>query len=739
MFQLDYTLLLALTSFFILIFSFMIGVLLTRFLGIGIRTKLLRLPLLISIGFCAFIVASYVISIIHISSYVVWSFTAILAGVFLITLDFDKNRTKKIQKLLKSVFNKSSYIPIFLFVSVWLLLFIDFYEIAWLPISEDSQTHSLYAGLILFYEQIPNSTYPVGDLKLGGIMDYPLGFHTTGAYLTMFFDQYPPLSLLSLSITITALLPVLVFCIIFSKTNSKTLSLIGFLLLFAVPGETWETARTNLFTDQTIDNSGLYHPQPRYIEDGIALDTYSTIFTPLHLGQLPAIMGYFLFFAFIFWAVLVDNKTNPPLSIYLGYGLILLPMLLVYYIFVPILVAFLFLKTSLFILDKLLPKKTGVSQKTKVTLRLTVVIIFFIIIITSSDFIQLQNYEGLKILSLENMWNNFMIYFGGIFQTTYYSAQDYQRAFDLLDGKFEPGLIEPVPLSEFSSYLTPKLFNVLIFLIGFLFSILFLLKGKFVNLMIINLLLLGVIIPSLNFTTFKEMMWYVGPHRAILLLLPLMIIATLLGMHSIWHEKLKLKLQTYQSLKTHFLDTDTLQIHLSFKFIAILLVAYFVGPGAIMILGTTSWLETSDVKPSIDEQKTLFWIAENVNEGELILNSEVSYSSWITSYFPKNLVNDRTFGMYECERSYGLQYADCRNENDFSDLNQILYEPENYKKFENLVQEHNLSYLFISENSFLLGSRNELSLQEKLDAYDKNPNLQLVFRSGYSSLYKILK
>jgi len=135
----------------------------------------------------------------------------------------------------------------------------------------------------------------------------------------------------------------------------------------------------------------------------------------------------------------------------------------------------------------------------------------------------------------------------------------------------------------------------------------------------------------------------------------------------------------------------------------------------------------------------LFWIAENVNENELILNSEVSYSSWITSYSPKNLVNDRTFGMYECERSYGLPYSDCRGEKSLSELNQILYEPENYKKFENIVQNYDVSYIFISENSHLIQTRNEMTLQDKLQAFDKNPHLQLVFRSGYSSVYEVLK
>jgi len=570
-------------------------------------------------------------------------------------------------------------------------------------------------------------------------LDYPLGFHTTGAYLAAFFDQYPPLPLLSLSITLIALIPLLVFCIIFSKTNSKTLSLIGFLLLFAVPGEVWDDARTNLFTEQTIDNSGLYNPQSRQIEGGVALDIYSTIFTPLHLGAFPSIMGYFLFFSFAFWAVIVDNKTNPRLSIFLGYGLIMLPIFFVYYNFFPIILLFLLLRISLLILDNLLIKKAGVSRHIKVVAYVITVIIFSMAIITISDFVELLNFEGLKVLSLESMWNNFIIYFGGIFHITYYSGEDFNRAFDLLDGKFEPELIEPRLLSEFSNYLTPKFFNICIFLAGFIFTILFLLKGKFVNLMIINLLLIVIVISSLNFFTFKETMWYVGPHRVLLLLLPFMGIVTLIGIHSIWHEKLIKKFKTYQSLKTHFLDTKTLKFHLTYKFITILLVAYLVGPGAIMILGSTSWPETSNVKPSYNEQKTLFWIAENVNEDELILNSELSYSSWLTSYSPKSVVNDRNFFLYGCERSYGLQYVDCRDEKNLSELNQILYEPENYKKFENIAQNYDISYIFISENSNLIHSRNELTLQEKLEAFDKNPHLQLVFRSGYSSVYEVLK
>jgi len=216
------------------------------------------------------------------------------------------------------------------------------------------------------------------------------------------------------------------------------------------------------------------------------------------------------------------------LSIFLGYGLIMLPMFLVYYNFLPILLAFLFLRISLLILDKLLIKKTGVSRHIKVVSYLVIVIIFSMIVITTSDFIDLLNYEGLKVISLESMWNTFMIYFGGTFQTTYYSAQDFQRAFELLDGKFEPNLIEPKPLSEFSHYLTPKLFNVGIFLSGILFSILFVLKGRFVNLMIINLLLIGIVISTLNFFIFKETVWYVGPHKVLFLLLPFMGIVTLI-------------------------------------------------------------------------------------------------------------------------------------------------------------------------------------------------------------------
>jgi len=734
----DYPFLVPFASIFLLGVSFLLGVLIFRIIGFKKDHPIIQMSLVLSIGLSAFILISYILARFYLTSWMIVTVFALLIVGFLYIYYHDKNKDKRIQFVLANFFSRKSIIPIILVAVILTAFYIDFSNIMWLPVAEDAKTHAFNTALIISNQKIPESTFPVGDRPFGKLYGYPLGFHSIGALMTLIFNDYPPLLLLSISFVIMALSILLFFSIAYFFTRSITLSVIAVLLLFSVPGENWSDIYANLFEEKNIDKSGLYHPTSRILEDGRTIDKYPTMFDSIHRGVLPLNLGIFLLLTFVALFIFGFKKNTSSIRKLTIYGTVISVLFFSYYAFLPMVLFFIIFHYIVFDFNKLIKINSFKNMKKHKIIWFG---LFSAILLSGafliSDLILASGYEALKFISMEDLYNHHLIKMGSIFPSSYYSFDDFKYAQSVMGGNFEGRLLNPKPLPQFLDYFSTKLlFNVGILIGGTFCSIWFVTIRKMRGLGLFSLIIIIISLASLSFPFFSKL-WYFLPHRILTLLLPFASLVLLIGISRIWDMKMKPNIDSKIFLHFFKVKNNKLIIGRELKFLVIATIIFFVGPGIFLIFGDSHWNLNSYLAPRMDDQKAYRWIAENIPKDKLILNSEVTYSAWLTGFSPKTVVNDRIFNNLNCEKMELFPPPDCRENYDVSKLNQILYDPYNYEKSYELIQKYDVEYIFLSEISHLLPSKTEMTGPERQDAFNKNPQLEVVFKSGYSVVYKI--
>lgn len=191
-------------------------------------------PIYLIFGLSSIALIFRFLALFRLDVFTVAGFIVSVAAVFVL---FSKNRMRKhLRSLsLRSCKSISVVLPTILLCFSFLRFADLAISIGWAPLF-DSMTHGKYVSLILHHKRIPSSTYPVGNLSLGGPLGYPLGFHVIGAFISTVTGLYPGEAILVILTSIMVFLPSLLFSTIYIGTGSLSLSSIAYLLAYFLPG-----------------------------------------------------------------------------------------------------------------------------------------------------------------------------------------------------------------------------------------------------------------------------------------------------------------------------------------------------------------------------------------------------------------------------------------------------------------------------------------------------------------------
>jgi len=222
-------------------------------------------PIICSLGLIELSLVCFAVGFLRITLFTI--FTAVVISLLLVA-----RRRKKLNVKMEKLRNSESLVPLLLFVIT-----------------------ICYFASVVAYWTMP----PVGDIVCGhgpfiSVIEaegrvsvksvwlsspYPLGFHATVATFNQIFRLYPGQAVLVLGVVISALLPLIIYAIVFIFTHSILLSLVGYLSTFYV------------------HTSG---------------DAEKFILGPFFNGPYPNLMGYLILFAYIALLCSVPDLSSRP-------------------------------------------------------------------------------------------------------------------------------------------------------------------------------------------------------------------------------------------------------------------------------------------------------------------------------------------------------------------------------------------------------------------------------------------
>ena len=191
-------------------------------------------PIYFMFGLSSIALVFRFLALFHIDVFMVTGYIVLLAVIFALL------SRKKIRKYLGSLsFRSCKDVSVVLPIILLGFSFLRFTDLTlgtgWAPLF-DSMTHGKLISLIVHHNRIPSSTYPVGNLSLGGLLGYPLGFHIVGALISIITDLYPGEAILVILTSIMVFLPSLLFSTIYIGTGSLELSFVAYLFAYFLPG-----------------------------------------------------------------------------------------------------------------------------------------------------------------------------------------------------------------------------------------------------------------------------------------------------------------------------------------------------------------------------------------------------------------------------------------------------------------------------------------------------------------------
>lgn len=167
------------------------------------------------------------------------------------------------------------------------------------------------------------------------------------------------------------------------------------------------------------------------------------------------------------------------------------------------------------------------------------------------------------------------------------------------------------------------------------------------------------------------------------------------------------------------------------------------------------------IVPAGNERNLYFWLLENTNKNDLILNDHSSAAQWFEGFRSQNVVNGKFSntimrGTFDSEtKMFEPQEESLRN---VLRSNLILKNPWDYEHIKNTFNDIDIKYVYISERKDLFhksaykfdppvessypNSMNwawkEYSGSARIAMYENHPNLELIIRNGNSAIFRVI-
>jgi len=224
------------TIFFVLFIGFITGFFINNFFQIKFSTKLhglMMIPIHFSAGISFLIIVLSLISFICIDKKI--AYILVLFIFFLYCTYACKKINFKFTEQIKITIYLQDVIFILLFIFNYLLftrlaLFMNF------PMAGDMYFNGKYTSVILFLKKIPIlNSFDYIDFFIYRNY-YSPGFNVLGAFFSYFVNLFPIQILLCIAVSLIIMIPLLLYSIIYSMTNSIYLSIIAYCLTFFLPG-----------------------------------------------------------------------------------------------------------------------------------------------------------------------------------------------------------------------------------------------------------------------------------------------------------------------------------------------------------------------------------------------------------------------------------------------------------------------------------------------------------------------
>lgn len=222
-------------------------------------------PIICSLGLIELSLVCFAVGFLRITMFTI--FTAVAISLLLVA-----RRRKKLNVKMGKLRNSESLVPLLLFV----ITICYFASVAgyWTvpPVGDIVWGHGPFVSVIeaegrVYMKSVWLST------------SYPQGFHATVATFNQIFRLYPGQAILVLGLVISALLPLIIYAIVFISTRSILLSLVGYLSTF-------------------------------YVHSSGNLEKF--ILGPFFNGPYPNLMGYLILFTYIALLCSVPDLSSRP-------------------------------------------------------------------------------------------------------------------------------------------------------------------------------------------------------------------------------------------------------------------------------------------------------------------------------------------------------------------------------------------------------------------------------------------
>jgi len=241
-----------LTIFFIS--SLPIGYLIFHLLKVGRffpRNLFIVLPFYAVTGIAGFLLVFFIVSF---ACFNLWMVIICLVVSILFSLSYFLKKEHSIKAKLKM--QKDSILPLLLLL--FSLTFFSFVatEMAWAP-PGDAVTHSGIVSRILYHQKFPFNYLPYANIAF--TLEYPLGFHFFTAMQSLLVGAYPGQSTLLTASLISALLPLVLYSITYTKTRSLFAALFSYSLAFLIPGSFSYVHNHDLLFSNLINGTYPYH------------------------------------------------------------------------------------------------------------------------------------------------------------------------------------------------------------------------------------------------------------------------------------------------------------------------------------------------------------------------------------------------------------------------------------------------------------------------------------------------
>jgi hypothetical protein len=561
-------------------------------------------------------------------------------------------------------------LPLTLFLVTTSYFALSLSYMGWPPPGDVLNAHGPFVSLIEYH----------GKLTLTpGIIDvvyYPQGLHVTAATFNTLTNLYPAQAVFILGASFIALIPPVIYSLIYLATSSKVFSLLAFLSVFLV------------------------HP---------SLNLEKWIVGYFYNGPYACLMGYLIVLTF------ACALTNLKLSI----------------------------------------QKTDWSTLRKFLL-LTILIVISLLITYPSFAVVITTYAAIIILihrdqvfhrfsllteqfSRSNIIVKvFLIVSASILTIIFYSLVSMN--WDLI-AKIFPHLT----MAPYSFLLSPSWFfdhiNGIASIIAFICAVYQLLGKKRIQLNLLYICLMIMCILSLSATINSYILWIIMPARSIIILSVLswpLILITIYDNYPFFHIEKNIHLSLFNR-------------HLRLKFgnviqmvTALVLISLFAPSlyGYVSFEQTIRWGGFTHSQHFSDDFSALEWIDKNVSCDALILNDGSFISRYILSLSVKNLTHHVLTESMFPKRA--------------RDLFMIWQNPRDMSYIIETLRIYNVSYIFsTSEEGYLISLQLEQALNEGryqsgyfpkiytpkkyAKIFDQYPFLKIVFKSGFTRIYRVIK